>query len=241
MRWRLVHGHQANQTRGGLGLQSVRGRSTDDRVCVMGIETSLLAAALWIGTAQVDVMIWEGGGEHPYTTDFALEYRETSRTPVRDASGATVGHRVRLVPQRIALKARHQVRGLSNCTGGGEEVVTDAPEAELVVPISGKDLTAAVGLVAPPTGAYELVLPRAVGAFACDHKRNTRDRRVAIGSGLFHADVEVADVQSRPLESGGARMRGEYEERHERKFGDSAQHVVRYQFNVKWDLRRVAE
>jgi hypothetical protein len=210
-------------------------------VCVMGIATSLLAVALWTGTAQVDVMISEGGGEHPYTTDFTLQYRETSRTPVRDANGVVVGHRVRLAPQRVVLKALHEVRGLSNCTGGGEEVVTDAPEAEVVVPISGKDLTAAVGLVAPPTGTYQLVLPRAVGAFACGNKRNTRDRRVAIGTGLFHADVEVADVESRSLESDGARMRGEYEERHERHFGDSTRHVVRYQFNVKWDLRRVVE
>src|SRR5260221_14526218 len=107
---------------------------------MISLASALLAVGLWSGTAQVDAMIWEGGGEHPYKTDFTLEYVETSRTPVHDANGVVVGHRVRLAPQRVALIARHEVRGLLNCTGGGEEVVRDAPEAELVVPISGKDL-----------------------------------------------------------------------------------------------------
>lgn len=34
----------------------------------------LAAGAIWSGTARVDVMIWEPGGQHPYTTDFDLQY-----------------------------------------------------------------------------------------------------------------------------------------------------------------------
>ena len=198
---------------------------------MIALESALLSIVLWTGTAQVDAMIWEGGGEHPYTTDFTLEYRETSRTPALDANGAVIGHRVRLVPQRVALRVHHEVRGLLNCTGGGEEIVTEAPEAELVVLLEGK----------PPAGAYQLVLPRAIGAFACGRKRNRGDRRVGIGTGLFHADVEVADAQPRSLEADGSRMRGAYQERHERNYSASLQHLVRYEFNVKWDLHRVEE
>ena len=198
---------------------------------MIALQSALLSVVLWTGTAQVDVMIWEGGGEHPYTTDFALEYRETGRTPVLDAKGAVIAHRVRLVPQRVALSAHHEVRGLLNCTGGGEEVVTGAPEAELVVPLKARQ----------PAGAYQLVLPRAIGAFACGRKRNAGDRRVGIGAGLFQADVEVADAQPRSLEDDSSRMRGAYQERHERNYSAGPQHLVRYEFNVKWDLRRVVE
>ncbi len=207
----------------------------------MTIGAWLLASVLWVGAAQVDVMIWEGGGEHPYRSDFTLEYVEAGRTPVRDASGAIVGERVRLAPRRVVLRVHQEVRGLINCRGEGEEVIADVPDAELVVPLAGKDLASAVGLVTRPTGTYQLILPRAVGAFACGNRRNTTGRRVGIGSGLFHADLEVADIERRSLEAGGARMRGTYEERHERAFGEPAQHVVRYHFKVSWDLRRVAE
>lgn len=196
---------------------------------MIALQSALLSVVLWTGTAQVDVMIWEGGGEHPYMTDFALEYRETGRTPILDANGGVVGHRVRLVPRRVALRVHHEVRGLLNCAGGGEEVVAEAPEAELVVPVKGK------------AAAYQLVLPRAIGAFACGRKRNAGDRRVGIGAGLFQADVEVADAQPRSLEDDGSRMRGAYQERHERNYSASPQHLVRYEFNVKWDLRRVVE
>jgi hypothetical protein len=37
------------------------------------LNPALLSVIVWIGTAQVDVMIWEPGGEHPYTTDSELE------------------------------------------------------------------------------------------------------------------------------------------------------------------------
>jgi hypothetical protein len=207
---------------------------------VTGVSGALLSVVLWTGTAQVDVMIWEGGGEHPYTTDFTLEYRESQPIPVYGPQGDLVGHHVRLVPQRIALKAHHEVRGLLNCTGGGEEVIAEGPGGELVVPIRGKqvEMAVAAGVVAPSAGAYQLVLPRAVGAFACGNKRNTADRRVGIGRGLFFTDVEVADAQLRSLD-GGSNMRGAYHERHERNYGGSPQHLVRYEFNVKWDLHRV--
>lgn len=79
--------------------------------------SALLSVVVWTGAAQVDVMIWEPGGEHPYTTEFELEYGEAGRTPIHDRRGILVGHRVRLTPLRIALKVRHQVRGLLNCTG----------------------------------------------------------------------------------------------------------------------------
>jgi len=64
---------------------------------------------------------------------------------------------------------------------------------------------------------------------------------VGIGSGLFNADVEVADAQPRSLEDDGSRMRGAYQERRERNYSASAQHRVRYEFHVKWDLHRVVE
>lgn len=104
---------------------------------MMAFNIALLSVFVWVGTAGVDVMIWEPGGEHPYTTDFELEYREAGRTPIHDSKGTLVGHRVRLFPRRIALKVHHQVRGLLNCTGAGEEVVTDGPDAELVLPLPG--------------------------------------------------------------------------------------------------------
>jgi len=208
---------------------------------MISLASALLAVGLWSGTAQVDAMIWEGGGEHPYKTDFALEYVETSRTPVHDANGVVVGHRVRLASQGVALIARHEVRRLLNCTGGGEEVVRDAPEAEMVVPISGKDLAGAVGLLPPRTGTYQLVLPRAIGAFACGSKSNAGDRRVGIGSGLFDADVEVADPQSRLLGDGAFTMQGAYVVRQKRNYSASPQHLVRYEFKVKWDLHRAVE
>jgi hypothetical protein len=209
---------------------------------MMGIAATVLAAALWTGTAKVDVMIWEGGGEHPYVTDFALTYREGDRTPITDAAGAVVGYRVRLIPQHISFKAQHEVRGLLNCTGGGDETVTEGPEGELVLPAPGKSLTlaAASGTVAPRAGAYQIVLPRAVGAFACGTKKNPVDRRVGIGTGLFYTDVEVADNQVRAIESDGTRLGGAYTERHQRSYDGSSRHLVRYQFNVMWALRRVA-
>src|SRR5262245_41489957 len=127
----------------------------------MVLTGGLLSAVLWAGTAQVDVMIWEPGGEHPYTTDFELEYREAERTPIRTATGTVVGHRVRLVPQRIATRVRHEVRGLLNCKGGGEEVIAGGPDAQLVLPLPGKRVSEVVGVPVDPAGAYQLVLPRA--------------------------------------------------------------------------------
>ena len=45
---------------------------------------------------------------------------------------------VRLVPQRIVIRVRHEVRGLLNCTGAGQESITAGPDAQLVVPLPGK-------------------------------------------------------------------------------------------------------
>lgn len=44
-------------------------------------------------------MNWEGGGEHPYRTEFELIYREASPTEIRDARGKLIGHRS---PARIS-------------------------------------------------------------------------------------------------------------------------------------------
>ena len=49
----------------------------------MSLVVLLLAGAVWTGTARVDVMNWEEGGEHPYQTDFELTYREGTRTETR--------------------------------------------------------------------------------------------------------------------------------------------------------------
>jgi hypothetical protein len=196
------------------------------------------SVVLWTGTAQVDVMIWEPGGEHPYATTFELTYREAGRTPIRGASGVARGDEVRLVPVRVATEVRHEVRhtdGRSICRGGGHEAVTGAPEGRLVIAPSGVRLP---GFDASLTSAYQLVLPRAVGAFACGTRKNLRDRRVVIGARLFDpvdpaAEIEVRDASVRTLDSGGLAMTGSY------KSSDAATgRTVRHDYAVRWELRR---
>jgi len=206
----------------------------------MMIGSALLAAAVWSGSAEVDVMIWEPGGEHPYSTVFQLEYREEARVPIFDAEGSLAGYSVRLVPQRIDLTVHHEVRhadGGSICSGGGRELVSGGPEARIVLPVRGEALSGVLGFRPPDVGAYELVLPRAVGAFACGDRRNSRDRWVVIGSGVFHpeGDVEAADTQVRALDSGGLRMAGSY------TFADAPREsAVRHDYKVRWELRKAA-
>jgi hypothetical protein len=195
-------------------------------------------AALWTGTAQVDVMMWEPGGEHPYTTTFDLAYREAGRTPVLDANGVVRGHEVRLVPERVAIDVHHEVRhqdGRSICKGGGREAVTGGPEGRIRVAATGRALP---GLDGPRASAYQLVLPRAVGAFACGTRKNVRDRRVVIGARLFDpvdpaAEIETADASVRSLDSGGLAMKGVFES------SDAATgRAVRHDYTVRWELRR---
>ena len=196
---------------------------------------ALLSAVVWIGTAQVDLMIWEPGGEHPYTTDFELEYREAERTPIQGPRGTLLGHRVRLVPQRIVTRVRHEVRGLLNCKSAGQESITVGRDARLVVPVPGKEVLDEAGSRVPAPGVYQIVLPRAVGAFACGSKRNAGNRQVIVGSGLFHpeGDIDAADRESRLLQDAGARMRGSY------SFSDAfRRQAVRHDYKVTWDLRR---
>lgn len=205
---------------------------------MMAFSVALLSVVVWAGTARVDVMIWEPGGEHPYTTEFQLEYSEVGRTPIHDSKGTLIGHRVRLLPRRIALNVHHQVRGLLNCTGAGREVVTDGPNGELVLPVPGKAVVDDVGFRVPRAGAYQFVLPRAVGAFACGNQRNAGDRWVIVGSRLYHpaGHIEAADAEPRVLEAGGTRMRGSY------AFSDaSRQQPVRHDYKVDWDLHRHLE
>jgi hypothetical protein len=93
-----------------------------------GFETALLSVVVWTGSAQVDVMIWEPGGEHPYKTDFELEYREGARSPILGSKGSLIGYSVQLVPRRIAIDVHHEVRqvqGLTICAGGGQEMEVD--------------------------------------------------------------------------------------------------------------------
>jgi hypothetical protein len=205
---------------------------------MIGIATALLSAAVWTGSAQVQVMIWEPGGEHPYTTDFDLEYREEGRVPIVDLKGTVVGYRARLVPRRIALRVHHEVRdtdGRRICAGGGQEVVEDGPEGALVVPVRPDDLAKTLRIAAARAGAYQLILPRAVGSFACGGKRNAGDRWVIIGSALFHpaGDIDAADSDARSLDLGGSRMAGSYQAT------DAPRgNPVRHDYSVKWDLRR---
>jgi hypothetical protein len=202
---------------------------------MMAFTPALLSAVVWVGTAQVDIMIWEPGGEHPYTTDFELEYREAGQNPIRGSNGAVVGYGVRLVPQRIAIRVHHIVRGLLNCSGAGEELITDGPDAQMVTPLPGKEAVSAVGFRVPSPGAYQIVLPRAIGAFACGTKRNAGDRWVIVGTGLFHpaGDIDAADRELRLLDTAGTRMRGSY------AFSDaSRRQAVRHDYKVTWDLRR---
>ena len=196
---------------------------------------ALLAATLWVGSARVDVMIWEPGGEHPYTTDFELEYREADPSPIHASNGAEVGRDIRLVPLRIATRVQHTVRGLLNCSGSGQEVITDGPAGAVFVPFPGWKGVSALGTPVPAAGAYQIVLPRAVGAFACGTKKNAGDRWVVVGSGLFHpaGDVDAADRVVRSPEAAGTRMRGSF------SFSDVSQHrAVRHDYRVTWDLRR---
>jgi hypothetical protein len=92
-----------------------------------------------------------------------------------------------------------------------------------------------IGFRVPPAGAYQLVLPRAIGSFACGTKRNPRDRWVVVGTGLSHpmGDIDAADRETRLLEADGTRMRGSY------AFSDASRHQpVRHDYSVKWDLHR---
>jgi hypothetical protein len=188
------------------------------------ISALLLPLAIWSGTARVDVMIREPQGEHPYITDFELEYSEGAPVSVTGPSGG-VSHRVPLIPKRVAIDVRHEVRhvdGRSICTGGGQELVDHPPP----------------GALSSPAATYQLVLPRAIGAFACGSKRNAGDRWVVVGTGLFpvQGDVDAADTETRRLDSGGSRMRGEY------RFSDQAQgRPVRHDYHVTWELTRHEE
>ncbi len=208
----------------------------------MNLLVVVLAGALWTGTARVDVMNWEGGGEHPYHTDFALRYREEAPTELRGTGGKVVGHRIPLTPERIALKVWHQVRGLLNCIGAGQEEVTEDPGSAIVIPVRGETLVETVGVAIPPSGAYELVLPRAYAAYACGQgNRNKGDRRAGIGSRLLSPDVEFDDREVRFLDAGGTRMRGAYTYHRSRSADGSVQHLVRKEIRVEWDLRRNME
>lgn len=53
--------------------------------------TIILFSATWVGTAQVDMTAWEGGGEHPYRTEFELRYRDGAETPIQDSAGTLIG------------------------------------------------------------------------------------------------------------------------------------------------------
>jgi hypothetical protein len=208
----------------------------------MSLVVVVLAAAVWSGTARVDVMSWEGGGEHPYQTDFELRYREEAPTELRNTAGRLVGHHIRLAPERIALKVWHQVRGLLNCIGAGQEEVTEDPGSAIVTPLRHEALAETVGVAIPPSGAYQLVLPRAYGAYACGQgNRNRGNRRVGIGSRLLSPDVEFDDREVRFLDAGGGRMRGTYTYRRSRSADGSVQHLVRKEIRVEWDLRRSIE
>jgi len=208
----------------------------------MGVLVLLLAGAVWTGNARVDVMNWEGGGEHPYQTDFELRYREGTPAELRGTRGRVVGHHIPLIPERIALKVWHQVRGLLNCIGTGQEEVTEGPGAALVIPARTEALAETVGAAVPPSGAYQLVLPRAYAAYACGQgNRNKGDRRVGIGARLLSPDVEFHDREVRFLDAGGTRMRGAYTYRRSRSADGSAQHLVQKEIHVTWDLRRSLE
>lgn len=184
------------------------------------IPVLLLASAVWQGSAQVDVMIWEPSGEHPYQTTFDLTYEEVEAEPLLDSASRVAPRSIRLVPTRIAIDVRHEVRqadGGPICEGGGRELLSAAPEGRIVA------------------GAYQLVLPRAVGAFACGARRNDRDRRVVIGTGLLHVpgEIDAADRAPRTLDLNGSHMQGAYESSDASTGG-----VVRHDYKVRWELRR---
>jgi hypothetical protein len=158
--------------------------------------------------------------------------------PSATPTGVVPGDEVRLVPERIANEVHHEVRhadGPSICRGGGREVMTRAPEGRIAVARSGSRLP---GFDAPVTSAYRLVLPRAVGAFACGTRKNPRDRRVVIGARVFDpvdpaAEIETRDVSVRTLDSGGLAMTGSY------KSSDAGTgRTVRHDYTVRWELRR---
>jgi hypothetical protein len=191
------------------------------------VSAFLLAATqvIWSGTARVDVMIWEPGGEHPYTTDFTLEYSEEPGTPRPNGSGLPVARTLSLVPTRVAVDGRHQVghtHGRPLCSGGGRDIVKAATSGTITILRDG-------------SGRYQLVLPRAVGAFACGSKVNARDRQVVIGTGLFEVlgEVDAADAEARTLQANGSAMRGEYRSSDAARGGP-----VRHDYNVRWHIQR---
>jgi hypothetical protein len=173
----------------------------------------IVAGVTWVGSAHVDVMIWESGGEHPYHSAFELAY---------DQRPNVTGKGWRLVPRRVRVVVEHEVRGLLSCTGNGEELVKNVREGAI-----GAD------------GTYQLELPRAIGAFACGKNvTNKTDRRVSIGTGLFNADAEMEDSDTRTLEAGGLNMEGSYTRRQKRQYDASERGVIEYEFRVRWNLAR---
>lgn len=115
--------------------------------------------------------------------------------------------------------------------------MTGGPGAQIVLPLPGKAVVDETGFRVPAAGASQLVLPRAVGAFACGNTRNLGDRRVIVGTHLFYpdGDIDAADGAVRTLELDGSRMRGAY------TFSDASRgQPVRHDYTVRLNLRRQA-
>ena len=170
----------------------------------------------WSGTVNIDGMIYEPGGYHPYSATITLRLREADRSVI------TGGFRVALVSEGGTNDVRtsvHQTGGLMLCAGTGTETL---PGRAIGYLERKADQT-----------TYHLAVPRAFGAFACGHNRAIkRDRVIIIGDGDPEpAEVETSDSVLRALDDTNSVMAGSFE-------STKTRGAVRYEYKVSWSLTR---
>jgi len=181
----------------------------------MLLATGLLLAT-WHGVVEVDGMIHEPGGYHPYLATITLRLREGRRLAIPG------GFRVPLISEGSLNEVRtsvHQTDGPMLCSGTGTE------------PLPAR----AIGYLEAKAGrmTYHLAIPRAFGAFACGLNRAIkRDRVVVIGAGDPEpAEIETVDSALRAVEREGSLMQGSFE-------AEKTRAPVTYHYKVTWSLAR---
>ena len=170
----------------------------------------------WRGTVNVDGMIDEPGGYHPYAATITLRLREAERSVVAG------GFRVVLFSEDSRNDVRtsvHQTGGQMLCAGTGSETLP-----RLVI-----------GYLETKAGrtAYHLAVPRAFGAFTCgQNQRIKRNRVIVIGDGDAEpGDIETSDTVPRMLDETNSIMKGHFE-------STKTRGAVRYQYKIRWSLTR---
>jgi len=174
------------------------------------------SGASWRGTINVDGMIYEPGGYHPYVATITLHVHEAERWALQS------GYRVALVSEGGTNEVQtsvHQTGGPMLCRGTGTETLPSR----------------SIGYLESKGGrtTYHLAVPRAFGAFACGHNRAIkRDRVIVIGDGDPEpAEIETSDSVLRTLDETSSVMAGFFE-------STKTRGAVRYEYKVSWSLTR---